>query len=87
MLIDIVADGHDELFEVFEDAAAQLVLGQVAEEAFDHIEPTGRGWGEVDMEALVTVEPADDLLVFVGGVVIADEIDMLFLGDSLVDQA
>ena len=41
MLVDVVADGHDELLEVFKDAAAQLVLGQVAEEAFDHIEPTG----------------------------------------------
>jgi hypothetical protein len=28
VLVDVVADGHDELFEVFEDAAAQLVLGQ-----------------------------------------------------------
>jgi hypothetical protein len=87
VLIDVVADGHDELFEVFEDAAAQLVLGQVAEEAFDHIEPTGRGWGEVDMEALVTVQPADDLLVFMRGIVIADQVDMFFLGDGLVNQA
>jgi hypothetical protein len=47
-------------------------LGQVVEETFDHVGPTGRGWGEVDMEALVTVQPADDLLVFMDGVVIAD---------------
>jgi hypothetical protein len=59
-----------------EDAAAQLVLGQVAEEAFDHIEPTGRGWGEVDVEALVTVQQADDLLVFMRVIVIADQVDV-----------
>ncbi len=35
VLVDVVTDGHDELFEVFEDAAPQLVLGQVAEEAFN----------------------------------------------------
>jgi hypothetical protein len=87
VLVDVVADGHDELFEVFEDAAAQLILGQVAEEAFDHIEPTGRRWGEVDMEALVAVQPADDLLVFMGGIVVADQVDLFFLGDGLVDQA
>jgi hypothetical protein len=87
VLVDVVADGHDELFEVFEDAAAKLVLGQVAEEPFDHIEPTGRCWGEVDMEALVTVQPAGDLLVFRRGIVVADQVDVFFLGDSLVDQA
>jgi hypothetical protein len=87
VLIDVVADGHDELFEIFEDAAAQLVLGQVAEESFDHIEPAGRGWGEVDTEALVTVQPAGNFLVFVCGIVVADQVDMFFLGDGLVDQA
>jgi hypothetical protein len=39
------------------------------------------------MEALVTVQPADDLLVFVRGIVIADQVDMFFLGDGLIDQA
>ena len=37
--IDVVSDGGDELFEVLEDAALELVLGQVAEEAFDHVHP------------------------------------------------
>jgi hypothetical protein len=32
-MVDVVADGHDELFEVFQNAAAQLALSQVAEEA------------------------------------------------------
>ena len=44
VMVDVVADGSDELFEVLEDAAPQLVRGQVAEEAFDHIEPGGGGW-------------------------------------------
>ena len=72
---------------VFEDAAAKLVLGQVTKEALNHIEPTGRGWGEMDMEALVTVHPADDLLVCMRGIVIADQADMFFLVDGLIDQA
>jgi hypothetical protein len=87
VLVDVVSDGHDELFKISEDATAQLFLGQVAEEALHHIEPTGRRWGEVDMEALVTVQPADDLVVFVGGIVIADQVDMFFLGNGLLDQA
>jgi hypothetical protein len=50
------ADGHDQLFEFAEDAAPQLVLRQVTDEAIKHIEPIGRGWGEVNIEALVAVD-------------------------------
>ncbi len=35
----------------------------------------------------MTVQPAGDLLVFMRGIVIADQVDMFFLGDGLVDQA
>ena len=42
-MVDVIADGGDQLFEVMEDAATELVLGEVAEEAFDHVEPRGRG--------------------------------------------
>ena len=34
--VDVVADGHDELFRILEGAAADTVLGQVAEETLDH---------------------------------------------------
>jgi hypothetical protein len=78
--------GADQFLRSDGFAAAQLVLGQVAE-SFDHIEPAGRGWGEVDPEALVTVQPPGNFLVFVCGIVVADQVDMFFLGDGLVDQA
>ena len=39
MVIDIVADSGHQLFEVLEDAAPDLVRGQIAEKAFDHVEP------------------------------------------------
>ena len=87
VVVDVVTDGHDELFQVLEDAAPQLVFGQVSEEAFDHIEPAGGGWCEVNVEALMTIKPAHDPLVLMCGVVIADQIDMFFLGDGMVDQA
>ena len=41
----------------------------------------------MDMEALVAVQPADDLLVFVGGIVVADQVDLFLLGDGLIDEA
>ena len=37
--IDVVSDGHDELLEVPENSTSELVMGQVAEEAFQHVEP------------------------------------------------
>ena len=51
--IDVVSDGGDELFEVLEDATLELVLGQVSEEALDHVEPRGGGWRKANMEALM----------------------------------
>jgi len=39
MAVDILADGDDELFEILEDASPQAVLGDVAEEPLDHVEP------------------------------------------------
>ena len=35
MDVDVVSEGHDELFEVLKDAASEMILGQVAEEALD----------------------------------------------------
>ena len=36
--VDVFSDGDDQLFEVLEDAGPNAVLGDVAEEAFDHVE-------------------------------------------------
>lgn len=87
MSIDVVAYGCDELFEVVEDAALELVLRQVAEEALDHVEPRGGGWREANMEALMLFQPALNPRMFVRGVVIADPIDFLFLRYRLIDHA
>jgi hypothetical protein len=51
--IEVVTDCSDELFEVLEDAALELVLGQVAEEAFDHVEQRDGSWREANTEALI----------------------------------
>lgn len=51
--IDVVADGHNELFEVPEDAAPDALLSQVAEEAFAHVQPRGGSGREVHTEAAV----------------------------------
>lgn len=39
MAVDVFSDGLYQLFEVQEDSAPELVLCQVAEEVFHHVEP------------------------------------------------
>ncbi len=39
VVVDVVADGGDQLLQILEDAAPNLVGGQVAEESLDHVEP------------------------------------------------
>ena len=87
MAVDVVADGHDELFEILEDSTPDAVFGQVAEEALDHVQPRGRGGREVHVEALVASHPALHALMFMGRVVVADDVDLLLACYGLVDQA
>jgi len=50
-------DGGLEVDDGSEDAAFQATPRQLGEEAFDRIEPGGRGRREVEDEARVPVEP------------------------------
>jgi hypothetical protein len=70
MLFDISEDAFLESFDAGKDAASELILGQVAEESLDHVEPTAAGRREVKMKALVARRPALNRRVFVGGIVV-----------------
>jgi len=85
--VDVVTDGGDELLDVLEDAAPDSVFGQVAEEALDHVQPRGGSGCEVHMESFVAGHPALHPFMFVGRIVIADDVDLLFTRHGLVDQA
>jgi len=85
--VDVGADGHDEFFQVAENPAAEPILSEVTKEAFHHIEPGRAGGSEVQMKARVSHQPALDLRVLMGGVVIADQVQLPVGRDGLVDQA
>ncbi len=72
-----------ESFDAGKDASSELILGQVAEESFDHVEPTAAGRREVKMKTLVARRPALNRRVFVGGIVVDDKVK-LFVGGRLV---
>ena len=85
--VDVGADGHDEFFQVAEDAAPEPILRQVAEETFHHVQPRRAGRSEVQMKARVPRQPALHFGVLMGGVVIADQVKLPVGRDGLVDEA
>ena len=48
--VDVGADGHNEFFQVAEDAAAEPVVSQVAKETFHHVEPRRAFEHELDID-------------------------------------
>ena len=67
------------------DAAADQLVGQEAEPAFDLVDPGGAGRGEVHVEAGVAGQPGLDRRGLVGGVVVADQVHVELGGHGLVD--
>ncbi len=73
-----VNPGADVAFEGVDagvDAAAQELVGEQAEPAFDLVDPGGAGRGEVDVEARVAAQPGLDL----GGVVGTSLVKSIFV--------
>ena len=62
MFLDVPYYRADQIRGAMENPAPQLSLGQVPEEPLDHIEPRGRGRGEVEYEPRMVIEPFHDLV-------------------------
>src|SRR6476660_7311482 len=67
--------------------APQCLVGQLAEPAFDEIEPRRRRRGEVELEWGMFVQPRADVVVLVGGVIVQDQVNPQLGGDLAVDGA
>ena len=68
MLGHVVHDGLDEFLHASEYAAANTLVGQVAEPSFNQIQPGTAGGNEVHVEAGMTLQPVLGLGVLVRGV-------------------
>ena len=87
---EVSVDGGLEIDDALEDAALEPLPGQFGEEAFDGIEPGGRGRGEVEMEPRMPFEPGADLGMLVRGVVVDDQVQLPLgrgLAVDLVEEA
>ena len=87
VMVDVVEDRCDQLLDTAKDSAAQTIFGQVAEEALHHVQPRATCRCEVHAKAGMTVEPALDPEMFVGGVVVHDHMDLLVLRNDVIDGA
>ena len=68
-------------------ARANDFAGNLSKEALYQVEPGGGGWCQMQMKAGMTLEPGDDLGMFVSGVVVADDVNIKLGGDLSVDLA
>ena len=68
-----------------EDAALETAFGQDGEEAFDRVELGGGRRGEVEHPARMTRQPCPHGGVFVGGVVVENDLDELTDRDLPLD--
>ena len=52
------------------------MFGQIAKEAFDHVQPGGAGRREVHVEARVPRQPALHLRMFVRGIIVGNDVKL-----------
>ena len=83
---DEAIDGGLEINEGVEDATVKPPPGKFGEESFDGVEPRTGCRGEVENKPLVAIEPSPDLWMFMGGVVVENDMDDLVFGDLSIDH-
>ena len=79
MFFDISEDAFLESFDAGKDATPELILGQVAEESFDHVEPTAAG-RRSENESACGAPPSAEPPGVCGGIVIDDKVELFVAG-------
>ena len=75
MLSDIAANGFLKSRDRGKRTASYAPSGDDGEEAFDSVDPGGRGGGKVEYPATMVSQPLHDLGMFMGGVIVGDGMD------------
>ena len=76
MLSDVAVDGGLKVDDRAKDATADAPAGESREEGFHRVEPGRRGRREVEDPSRMAGQPSAHLGVFVGGVVVEDDMDV-----------
>src|SRR5437762_3042719 len=83
---DVIVESQFKIWNAGEHATSKSVDGEIAKEAFDHVEPRAAGGSEVDMKARMAIKPAADRRMFVRGVVVRNDVDLFGAVDTSVDE-
>lgn len=78
-------NGRDQLCDAREAALADNIVGKLAKEALHQVHPRGAGGGEVNVDPGMLFEPGEDQRMFVGGVVVHDQVQGQFRWSLAVD--
>jgi len=82
MLGDVFFQSRDQFGYAPENATSQSIAGEVAKEALDHVQPGSVGGRKMEVKTRVFAQPFVHLGMFVGGVVIQNQMQ-LAIGRSL----
>ena len=74
VLVNVIKEGGDQFLNATKHPAAQAGFGQIAKEAFHHVQPRATGGREVHVKARVATEPTLHFGMFVGRVIVHDHI-------------
>jgi len=85
VLGEISIDGGLQVGDGAEDAAADALPRHLREKVLDGVEPGGRGRGEVEGPARMTRQPGHYFGMFVGSIVVEDDVDELASRDLALD--
>ena len=84
MRVEVVFNRAHEIGHRRKVATTNSLVGDLAEPAFDEVEPRVRGRGEVQMKPGVLGEPALHVGMLVVGVVLADQVNLDCVGHFAV---
>jgi len=84
--VDMLLNGTGDIAHALKNPATKAVYCEITEEAFNHVKPRSTCWCEVGTESRIPFEPGFDLFVLMGGVIVADDMDVLSLGNIAADQ-
>src|SRR5436305_674180 len=85
VLGEISIDGGLQVDDRAEYTTADALPRHLGEEALDRVEPRGRGRGEVEGPARMARQPGQHFGMFVGGIVVEDDVDQLASPDLALD--
>lgn len=85
MIGDVFIDRGDQVRNTAKYAATNPLVGDLAEPSLDHVQPGTRCWDEMDLKSRMAPQPRLDARMFVGCVIVHDQMQAQISGDFAVD--